>query len=77
MVASFFRVNAKRLRASEPLLTDLKAFAQQCKEDIADGPNPPPPPPTPGEGAHHHRLLPTYGYGSATGRAPGGLLLAT
>jgi len=46
MVASFFRVNAKRLRASEPLLTDLKAFAQQCKEDIADGPNPPPPPPT-------------------------------
>jgi len=49
MVASFFRVNAKRLRASEPLLTDLKAFAQQCKEDIADGPNPPPPPPTPEE----------------------------
>ena len=49
MVASFFRVNAKRLRASEPLLTDLKAFAQKCKEDIADGPNPPPPPPTPGE----------------------------
>ena len=46
MIASFFRVNAKRLRASEPLLTDLKAFAQQCKEDIADGPNPPPPPPT-------------------------------
>ena len=46
MVASFFRVNAKRLRASEPLLTDVKAFARQCKEDIADGPNPPPPPPT-------------------------------
>jgi len=46
MVASFFRVNAKRLRASEPLLTDLKTFVQQCKEDIADGPNPPPPPPS-------------------------------
>ena len=46
MIASFFRVNSKRLHNSEPLLTDLKAFARQCKEDIADGPNPPPPPPT-------------------------------
>ena len=46
MVASFFRVNSKRLHNGEPLLTDLRAFARQCKEDIADGPNPPPPPPT-------------------------------
>ena len=47
MIASFFRVNAKRLRANEPLLTDIKAFAQQCKEDIADGPGPAVPPPPP------------------------------
>jgi len=46
MVASFFRVNSKRIHNNEPPLTDLKAFARQCKEDIADGPNPPPPPPT-------------------------------
>ena len=47
MIASFFRVNAKRLHASEPLLTDIKAFARQCKEDIADGPGPAVPPPPP------------------------------
>lgn len=49
MIASFFRVNAKRLRASEPLMLDLQAFARQCREDIADGPGPavPPPPPPP------------------------------
>jgi|SaaInlV_125m_DNA_1040241.scaffolds.fasta_scaffold25345_2 hypothetical protein len=49
MIASFFRVNAKRLRASEPLMLDLQAFGRQCREDIADGPGPavPPPPPPP------------------------------
>ena len=46
MVASFFRVNNKRLHSSQPLLLDLKAFARMCKEDIANGPNPPPPLPT-------------------------------
>ena len=48
MVASFFRVNAKRLSANEPLMLDLQAFARQCKEDIADGPGPAVPPPPPG-----------------------------
>ena len=49
MIASFFRVNAKRLSANEPLMLDLQAFARQCREDIADGPGPavPPPPPPP------------------------------
>lgn len=45
MIASFFRVNAKLLHNNEPLRTDLRVFIHQCKEDIADGPNPPPPPP--------------------------------
>ena len=42
MVASFFRVNAKNLRTGDPLMLNLATFARQCKEDIADGPNPPP-----------------------------------
>tara|TARA_B100000780_G_scaffold238390_1_gene179811 strand:- start:132 stop:527 length:396 start_codon:yes stop_codon:yes gene_type:complete len=46
MVASFFRVNSKRLHSSQPLQLNLKAFAQMCKDDIANGPNPPPPLPT-------------------------------
>ena len=45
MIASFFRVNAKRLRASEPLMLNIQDFARQCKEDIADGPGPAVPPP--------------------------------
>ena len=47
MIASFFRVNAKRLRASEPLMLNIQDFARQCKEDIADGPGPAVPPPPP------------------------------
>ena len=46
MIASFFRVNAKRMHNKQPLMLDLKAFVQKCHDDIADGPNPPPPPPT-------------------------------
>lgn len=46
MIASFFRVNAKNLRTGKPLMVNLNTFAQQCRADIADGPNPPPPPPT-------------------------------
>ena len=49
MVASFFRVNAKNLRTGDPLMLNLKVFARQCREDIADGPNPPPPPPAPAQ----------------------------
>ena len=45
MVASFFRVNAKRLDNGEPALLDIKDFVRRCKEDIANGPNPPPEPP--------------------------------
>lgn len=45
MIASFFRVNAKNLRTGAPLMLDLESFARQCREDIADGPNPPPQPP--------------------------------
>ena len=45
MIASFFRVNAKRLDNGEPALLDLSKFVQMCKNDIADGANPPPAPP--------------------------------
>ena len=45
MVASFFRVNAKRLDNGEPALLDIAKFVQMCKSDIADGANPPPVPP--------------------------------
>ena len=45
MVASFFRVNAKRLDNGEPALLNLAKFVQMCKDDIADGANPPPEPP--------------------------------
>lgn len=47
MVASFFRVNAKRLKNGEPALLDIQDFVRRCKEDIANGPNPPPEPPAP------------------------------
>jgi len=45
MIASFFRINARRLGAGEAPMLDLVTFARQCREDIADGPNPPPQPP--------------------------------
>jgi hypothetical protein len=47
MIASFFRVNAKRLDNGEPALLNIAKFVQMCKNDIADGPNPPPEPPAP------------------------------
>ena len=47
MVASFFRVNAKRLENGEPALLDLGKFVQMCRNDIANGANPPPEPPAP------------------------------
>jgi len=49
MIASFFRVNSKRLHNSEPLELNLAKFVEMCKTDIADGPNPPPEPPTAAE----------------------------
>jgi len=45
MIASFFRVNAKKLRDGDRLVLNLATFARQCKEDIAKRPNPPPAPP--------------------------------
>ena len=55
MIASFFRVNAKCMRAKQPLMLDLSEFARQCKEDIANGPNPPPPPVNPAAEAENRR----------------------
>ena len=46
MIASFFRVNARRLQNKQPLELDIGKFVEMCKKDIADGPNPPPAPPT-------------------------------
>lgn len=46
MIASFFRVNSKRLHTGEPLLIDISKFVDMCRKDIADGANPPPAPPT-------------------------------
>tara|TARA_Y100000389_G_scaffold42712_1_gene37404 strand:- start:8481 stop:9536 length:1056 start_codon:yes stop_codon:yes gene_type:complete len=45
MIASFFRVNAKRLNNGQTALLDLGKFVEMCKKDIANGSNPPPPPP--------------------------------
>jgi hypothetical protein len=45
MIASFFRVNAKRLNNGETALLDLVNFVEMCKKDIANGSNPAPPPP--------------------------------
>jgi len=45
MIASFFRVNARRLQNKQPLELDIGKFVEMCKKDIADGPNPPPEPP--------------------------------
>ena len=36
MIASYFRVNAMRLRSGEEFVLDVNTFARMCREDIID-----------------------------------------